>query len=67
MRTAMNERRLIIIPAYNEAANLPRVLPAGLGALIRRDSWAVPPICELLAASGGHWRPSWLLPGRRCG
>jgi len=27
MRTAMNERRLIIIPAYNEAANLPRVLP----------------------------------------
>ncbi|OQA41901.1 MAG: Undecaprenyl-phosphate mannosyltransferase [Chloroflexi bacterium ADurb.Bin325] len=27
MRTAMNDRRLIIIPAYNEAANLPRVLP----------------------------------------
>lgn len=27
MHTAMNDRRLIIIPAHNEAANLPRVLP----------------------------------------
>jgi phosphoribosylformylglycinamidine cyclo-ligase len=33
--------------------NLPRVLPAGLGALIRRESWDVPPICELLMRDGG--------------
>ncbi|HEU5102780.1 MAG TPA: phosphoribosylformylglycinamidine cyclo-ligase [Roseiflexaceae bacterium] len=33
--------------------NLPRVLPAGLGAAIRRESWDIPPIFELLAAAGG--------------
>ncbi|HEX9373469.1 MAG TPA: phosphoribosylformylglycinamidine cyclo-ligase [Roseiflexaceae bacterium] len=33
--------------------NLPRVLPAGLGALIRRGAWELPPICELLVRLGG--------------
>jgi phosphoribosylformylglycinamidine cyclo-ligase len=33
--------------------NLPRVLPAGHGALVRRESWDVPPICEWLVAAGG--------------
>jgi phosphoribosylformylglycinamidine cyclo-ligase len=33
--------------------NLPRVLPAGTGALIRRETWDIPPICELLWRMGG--------------
>ena len=33
--------------------NLPRVLPQGLGAAIRRGSWDVPPICDLLVRAGG--------------
>ncbi len=32
--------------------NLPRVLPAGLGAELRRGSWQVPPICRLLVDLG---------------
>jgi phosphoribosylformylglycinamidine cyclo-ligase len=33
--------------------NLPRVLPQGTGALIRRATWDIPPICELLWRTGG--------------
>jgi phosphoribosylformylglycinamidine cyclo-ligase len=33
--------------------NLPRVLPGGLGAVIRRESWDVPPIFDLLVRLGG--------------
>jgi phosphoribosylformylglycinamidine cyclo-ligase len=33
--------------------NLPRVLPAGLGAAIRRESWDIPPIFDLLVSLGG--------------
>lgn len=33
--------------------NLPRVLPGGAGALIRRETWEVPPIFELLVQLGG--------------
>lgn len=33
--------------------NLPRVLPNGLGAAIRRESWDVPPIFELLMRESG--------------
>lgn len=32
--------------------NLPRVLPADTGALIRRETWDVPPIFELLVGEG---------------
>ena len=32
--------------------NLPRVLPTGLGALIRRGSWPVPPVFQALARGG---------------
>jgi len=32
--------------------NLPRVLPEGLTVRIKRDSWPVPPIFELIAAKG---------------
>ncbi|MCZ6690661.1 MAG: phosphoribosylformylglycinamidine cyclo-ligase [Planctomycetota bacterium] len=34
------------------AGNLPRVIPAGLRAEVRRDSWDVPPIFDLLARKG---------------
>jgi len=33
--------------------NLPRVLPSGLGAVIRRESWDIPPIFDLLVRLGG--------------
>ena len=32
--------------------NLPRVLPAGLGALVRRGSWEVPPLFRLIERGG---------------
>lgn len=32
--------------------NLPRVLPAGLGAVIHRDSWQLPPVFEWLQRGG---------------
>jgi phosphoribosylformylglycinamidine cyclo-ligase len=32
--------------------NLPRVLPQGLGAVVRRGSWSVPPICRWLVEVG---------------
>jgi phosphoribosylformylglycinamidine cyclo-ligase len=32
--------------------NLPRILPAGLAALVRRGSWPVPPIFALIARHG---------------
>jgi phosphoribosylformylglycinamidine cyclo-ligase len=32
--------------------NLPRILPAGLGAAIRRGSWPEPPIFKLLQEQG---------------
>jgi phosphoribosylformylglycinamidine cyclo-ligase len=33
--------------------NLPRVLPDGVGALIRHESWDMPPIFEMLVRLGG--------------
>jgi phosphoribosylformylglycinamidine cyclo-ligase len=33
--------------------NLPRVLPAGLGALVDRASWTPPPVFRVLARAGG--------------
>ncbi len=33
--------------------NLPRALPAGLGATIERGSWPIPPICAYLVEQGG--------------
>lgn len=37
--------------------NLPRVLPAGLRAWIRRGSWPVPPVFDLIARLGGVEQP----------
>jgi phosphoribosylformylglycinamidine cyclo-ligase len=36
--------------------NLPRVLPKGLGAVIDREAWAVPPVFQTLQAAGGVTR-----------
>jgi phosphoribosylformylglycinamidine cyclo-ligase len=33
--------------------NIPRVLPEGLGALVRRGSWEVPPLFRLIQSGGG--------------
>ena len=33
--------------------NIPRVLPEGLGARVRRGSWAVPPLFRLIQKGGG--------------
>jgi phosphoribosylformylglycinamidine cyclo-ligase len=33
--------------------NIPRVLPAGLGARVRLGSWEVPPLFRLIQAGGG--------------
>ncbi|MDT8340422.1 MAG: phosphoribosylformylglycinamidine cyclo-ligase [Longimicrobiales bacterium] len=33
--------------------NLPRILPAGLGAVVDRGSWTVPPLFRLLQRAGG--------------
>jgi phosphoribosylformylglycinamidine cyclo-ligase len=33
--------------------NIPRVLPAKLDAVIRKGSWEIPPLFQLLAAKGG--------------
>lgn len=33
--------------------NLPRVLPGGCGAVIRRGTWTIPPICALVVHAAG--------------
>jgi phosphoribosylformylglycinamidine cyclo-ligase len=33
--------------------NIPRVLPAGVDAVIRSGSWPVPPVFEVIASEGG--------------
>ena len=34
------------------AGNIPRVLPAGLGARVRKSAWAVPPLFRLIEKGG---------------
>lgn len=46
-------RALAHITGGGIPGNLPRVLPAGLGAVIRRESWSVPPLFQTLAELGG--------------
>ena len=33
--------------------NIPRVLPKGLGARVRRSAWSVPPLFRLIQKGGG--------------
>jgi phosphoribosylformylglycinamidine cyclo-ligase len=35
------------------AGNIPRVLPDGLGARVRKSAWSVPPLFRLIAKGGG--------------
>jgi phosphoribosylformylglycinamidine cyclo-ligase len=45
-------RALAHITGGGFPGNLPRVLPAGLGARLRRESWRVPPIFRLIQQGG---------------
>ncbi len=46
-------RALAHITGGGIPGNLPRVLPEGLGAVIRRESWSIPPLFQTLAELGG--------------
>ncbi len=46
-------RALCHITGGGFPGNLPRVLPEGLAAVVRRGSWPVPPLFRLLQARGG--------------
>ena len=46
--------------------NLPRVLPDGVGALVRRDTWALPPVFQWLQ-SGGNIEDTEMLRTFNCG
>jgi phosphoribosylformylglycinamidine cyclo-ligase len=46
-------RALAHITGGGFPGNIPRVLPAGLGARIRKSSWRVPPLFRLIEKGGG--------------
>jgi phosphoribosylformylglycinamidine cyclo-ligase len=46
-------RALAHITGGGFPGNIPRVLPEGLGARLRRGSWEVPPLFRLIQAAGG--------------
>jgi phosphoribosylformylglycinamidine cyclo-ligase len=46
-------RALAHITGGGFPGNIPRVLPAGLGARVRRGAWAVPPLFRLIQTAGG--------------
>jgi phosphoribosylformylglycinamidine cyclo-ligase len=46
-------RALCHITGGGFRGNLPRVLPAGLGAELRRSAWEVPPLFRLIQKAGG--------------
>jgi phosphoribosylformylglycinamidine cyclo-ligase len=46
-------RALAHITGGGIPGNLPRVLPAGLGAVVRRGAWEVPPLFRLIQRGGG--------------
>lgn len=45
-------RALCHITGGGFAGNIPRVLPEGLGARVRKESWTVPPLFRLIAKGG---------------
>ncbi len=52
LRGAVTLKGLAHITGGGLFDNLPRILPAGLGATIMRGSWPVPPICSYLVERG---------------
>jgi phosphoribosylformylglycinamidine cyclo-ligase len=46
-------RALAHITGGGFPGNIPRVLPEGLGARLRRGAWAVPPLFRLIQKGGG--------------
>lgn len=53
LRGAVELKALAHITGGGIYDNLPRVLPAGLGARVERGSWAIPPIFRYLVERGG--------------
>lgn len=52
LRAAVPLKALAHITGGGIFDNLPRALPAGLGATIERGSWPIPPICSYLVEQG---------------
>ncbi|MGH2379596.1 MAG: phosphoribosylformylglycinamidine cyclo-ligase, partial [Candidatus Limnocylindria bacterium] len=52
LREAANVRSIAHITGGGWEGNLPRALPEGLGAVVDRDSWIVPPVFRILAELG---------------
>jgi len=53
LRAAATLRSIAHLTGGGWEGNLPRALPAGLGATVDRDSWIVPPLFKLLVEWGG--------------
>ncbi len=53
LRQAAALRAIAHLTGGGWEGNLPRALPAGLGAVIDRSAWTVPPIFRVLAGLGG--------------
>ncbi|HET8569208.1 MAG TPA: phosphoribosylformylglycinamidine cyclo-ligase, partial [Candidatus Limnocylindria bacterium] len=52
VRAAARVRSIAHLTGGGWEGNLPRALPAGLGAVVDRAAWTVPPVFRLLAAAG---------------
>lgn len=53
LRAAAAVRSIAHLTGGGWEGNLPRALPAGLGAVVDRDSWIVPPLFRMLKDWGG--------------
>lgn len=65
---AADVRGLVHITGGGFPENIPRVVPKGLAARIRRSAWEVPPLFqwvqEVSRGRGGRGWPDWLRPGQ---
>jgi phosphoribosylformylglycinamidine cyclo-ligase len=52
LRESVDVRGVVHITGGGFSGNIPRVLPAGLGAVLDRGSWVAPPIFDLLQRLG---------------
>ena len=53
LRAAATVRSIAHLTGGGWEGNLPRALPAGLGAVVDRESWLVPPVFRMLVEWGG--------------